>query len=157
MPRYLPQRYGDHLWKLLQWRLRDIQSFCFENSAHGASIFNMTAEAFCYSRIANVCLPSVDHKLPPADIIQPTVDVFEKRMAALEGGAAALAARCVVSHLSAFPSITVIQLRTSSAFHDSDGTNPSWEQHRYCIRCLQLLIAHTQPSTSPFRDRGTVR
>ncbi|PMD56540.1 homocysteine synthase CysD [Hyaloscypha bicolor E] len=49
-------------------------SFNFNNSAHGAAIFNMTAEAFCYSRIGN-----------------PTVDVFEKRMAALEHGEAALA------------------------------------------------------------------
>ncbi|TVY39191.1 Homocysteine synthase, partial [Lachnellula occidentalis] len=52
-----------------------LQSFVFDNSAHGAAIFGMTADAFCYSRIAN-----------------PTVDVFEKRMATLEGGAAALAA-----------------------------------------------------------------
>ncbi|TVY36405.1 Homocysteine synthase [Lachnellula subtilissima] len=50
-------------------------SFVFDNSAHGAAIFGMTADAFCYSRIAN-----------------PTVDVFEKRMATLENGAAALAA-----------------------------------------------------------------
>ncbi|TVY22394.1 Sulfhydrylase FUB7 [Lachnellula hyalina] len=50
-------------------------SFVFDNSAHGAAIFGMTADAFCYSRIAN-----------------PTVDVFETRMAALENGAAALAA-----------------------------------------------------------------
>ncbi|TVY59662.1 Homocysteine synthase [Lachnellula suecica] len=48
-------------------------SFVFNDSAQGAAIFNMTAEAFCYSRIAN-----------------PTVDVFEKRMATLENGAAAL-------------------------------------------------------------------
>lgn len=51
-----------------------IKSFVFKDSAHGAAIFNMTAEAFCYSRIAN-----------------PTTSVFEARMAALEGGEAALA------------------------------------------------------------------
>ncbi|PBP23459.1 hypothetical protein BUE80_DR005580 [Diplocarpon rosae] len=61
--------------QLLQDRqLKLSKSFVFENSAHGAAIFNMTAEAYCYSRIAN-----------------PTVTVLETRMAALEGGEAALA------------------------------------------------------------------
>ncbi|KAF8067799.1 Cys/Met metabolism PLP-dependent enzyme-domain-containing protein [Lyophyllum atratum] len=49
-------------------------SFCFQNSAHGAEIFQLNDPAYSYSRLAN-----------------PTVDVFEKRMAQLEGGAAAVA------------------------------------------------------------------
>ncbi|EKD17869.1 uncharacterized protein L3040_004407 [Drepanopeziza brunnea f. sp. 'multigermtubi'] len=53
---------------------KENKSFVFENSAHGAAIFNGTAEAFCYSRIGN-----------------PTTKVFETRVAALEGGEAALA------------------------------------------------------------------
>lgn len=44
-------------------------SFVFENTAHAARLFNLEEFGNIYSRIMN-----------------PTVDVFEKRMAALEGG-----------------------------------------------------------------------
>ncbi|KAH0552845.1 hypothetical protein GP486_006953 [Trichoglossum hirsutum] len=50
-------------------------SFTFNNSAHGAALFGLREFGNVYSRIMN-----------------PTVDVFEKRMAALEGGVAAVAA-----------------------------------------------------------------
>ncbi|KAI5477388.1 Homocysteine synthase [Pseudohyphozyma bogoriensis] len=50
-------------------------SFVFKDSAHGAALFGLKAPDYIYSRIGN-----------------PTVDVFEKRIAALEGGAAAIAA-----------------------------------------------------------------
>ncbi|RDA93776.1 hypothetical protein CP533_0251 [Ophiocordyceps camponoti-saundersi (nom. inval.)] len=49
-------------------------SFTFDDSAHGARLFGLKQSGNIYSRIMN-----------------PTVDVFEKRIAALEGGAAALA------------------------------------------------------------------
>ncbi|KZP07017.1 O-acetylhomoserine ami [Athelia psychrophila] len=49
-------------------------SFVFNDSAHGAALFGLKAFGNIYSRIGN-----------------PTVDVFENRMAALEGGATALA------------------------------------------------------------------
>ncbi|KIK54673.1 hypothetical protein GYMLUDRAFT_206418 [Collybiopsis luxurians FD-317 M1] len=49
-------------------------SFVFNDSAHGADLFGLRAPGFIYSRIGN-----------------PTVDVFESRIAALEGGAAAVA------------------------------------------------------------------
>ncbi|GLB42666.1 putative degT/DnrJ/EryC1/StrS aminotransferase family protein [Lyophyllum shimeji] len=49
-------------------------SFVFNNSEHGADLFGLRAPGHIYSRIGN-----------------PTVDVFEKRIAALEGGAAAVA------------------------------------------------------------------
>ncbi|KAF7332193.1 O-acetylhomoserine aminocarboxypropyltransferase [Mycena kentingensis (nom. inval.)] len=48
--------------------------FIFENSAHGADLFALRDFGNIYSRIGN-----------------PTVDVFEKRVAALEGGVAAVA------------------------------------------------------------------
>ncbi|KAI2471822.1 Cys/Met metabolism PLP-dependent enzyme-domain-containing protein [Annulohypoxylon bovei var. microspora] len=48
--------------------------FAFNDSAHGARLFSLKENGNIYSRIMN-----------------PTVDVFEKRMAALEGGAAAVA------------------------------------------------------------------
>ncbi|KAL9120259.1 MAG: hypothetical protein Q9187_003186 [Circinaria calcarea] len=50
-------------------------SFVFNDSAHGARLFGLKEFGNIYSRIAN-----------------PTVDVFEKRVAALEGGVAAIAA-----------------------------------------------------------------
>ncbi|KAI1418209.1 O-acetylhomoserine ami [Hypoxylon sp. FL1857] len=50
-------------------------SFAFNDSAHGARLFALKEFGNIYSRIMN-----------------PTVDVFEKRIAALEGGAAAVAA-----------------------------------------------------------------
>ncbi|EDR02179.1 uncharacterized protein LACBIDRAFT_309878 [Laccaria bicolor S238N-H82] len=49
-------------------------SFVFNDSAHGADLFGLRALGHIYSRIGN-----------------PTVDVFENRMAALEGGVAAVA------------------------------------------------------------------
>lgn len=50
-------------------------SFVFNDSQHGADLFGLRALGNIYSRIGN-----------------PTQDVFEKRIAALEGGAAAVAA-----------------------------------------------------------------
>lgn len=49
-------------------------SYAFNNSAHGADLFALKAFGNIYTRIMN-----------------PTTDVFEKRVAALEGGVAALA------------------------------------------------------------------
>ncbi|MCK9423961.1 MAG: O-acetylhomoserine aminocarboxypropyltransferase/cysteine synthase [Bacteroidales bacterium] len=49
-------------------------SYVFKNSEHGARLFNLEEFGNIYTRLMN-----------------PTTDVFEKRMAALEGGVAALA------------------------------------------------------------------
>jgi len=49
-------------------------AYQFDSADHGAALFNLEAEGYRYSRIAN-----------------PTVDVLEKRIAQLEGGVAALA------------------------------------------------------------------
>lgn len=49
-------------------------SFVFEDTAHAASLFNLEVPGHIYSRISN-----------------PTVAVFEERIAALEGGVAAVA------------------------------------------------------------------
>lgn len=49
-------------------------SFVFDNSQHGADLFALKTPGYIYSRIMN-----------------PTTDVFEKRVAALEGGVGALA------------------------------------------------------------------
>lgn len=49
-------------------------AYTFDSADHGAALFNLEAEGYRYSRIAN-----------------PTVDVLERRLAALEGGVAAIA------------------------------------------------------------------
>ena len=49
-------------------------AYAFDSADHGAALFNLEEEGYRYSRIAN-----------------PTVDVLEKRLAALEGGVAAIA------------------------------------------------------------------
>ncbi|KAF5096522.1 hypothetical protein D0Z00_002763 [Geotrichum galactomycetum] len=49
-------------------------SYVFDNSQHGADLFALKTPGYIYSRIMN-----------------PTTDVFEKRVAALEGGVGALA------------------------------------------------------------------
>lgn len=51
-----------------------LQSYVFNDSAHGARLFGLKEFGNIYSRVMN-----------------PTVDVFEKRIAALEGGVAAAA------------------------------------------------------------------
>ncbi|KAI0070428.1 O-acetylhomoserine ami [Panus rudis PR-1116 ss-1] len=64
-------------------------SYVFNNSQHGADLFGLKTFGNIYSRIGN-----------------PSVDVFEKRMAALEGGAAALAASS--GHAAQFMAISTI-------------------------------------------------
>src|SRR5579883_2107297 len=49
-------------------------AYAFDSADHGAALFNLEADGFRYSRIAN-----------------PTTAVLERRVAELEGGAAALA------------------------------------------------------------------
>ena len=49
-------------------------AYAFDSADHGAALFDLEAEGYRYSRIAN-----------------PTVDVLEKRVAAMEGGVGALA------------------------------------------------------------------
>jgi O-acetylhomoserine (thiol)-lyase len=49
-------------------------AYSFDSAAHGAALFDLEVEGYRYSRIAN-----------------PTTDVLERRVAALEGGEAALA------------------------------------------------------------------
>src|SRR5215469_5159510 len=48
-------------------------AYAFDSAEHGAALFNLEAEGFRYTRINN-----------------PTVDVLDRRVAALEGGVAAL-------------------------------------------------------------------
>src|ERR1700727_2012318 len=49
-------------------------AYAFDSADHGAALFNLEAEGYRYTRISN-----------------PTTDVLERRVAALEGGVGALA------------------------------------------------------------------
>jgi O-acetylhomoserine (thiol)-lyase len=69
--------------------LYQTSSYVFRNSKHAADLFDLAETGNIYTRIMN-----------------PTTDVFEKRVAALEGGAAALAVSS--GHAAQFITITTI-------------------------------------------------
>jgi O-acetylhomoserine (thiol)-lyase len=69
--------------------LYQTSSYVFRNAKHAADLFNLTEPGNIYTRIMN-----------------PTTDVFEKRVAALEGGAAALAVSS--GHAAQFTALTTI-------------------------------------------------
>ena len=69
--------------------LYQTSSYVFRNAKHAADLFNLTEPGNIYTRIMN-----------------PTTDVFEKRVAALEGGAAALAVSS--GHAAQFIALTTI-------------------------------------------------
>jgi len=68
---------GDPATKAVAVPIYQTVAYGFDNSDHAAALFNLEAEGYRYSRIAN-----------------PTTSVLEHRLAALEGGAAAV---CVSS------------------------------------------------------------
>jgi O-acetylhomoserine (thiol)-lyase len=76
--------------------LYQTSSYVFKNAKHAADLFNLTEPGNIYTRIMN-----------------PTTDVFEKRVAALEGGAAALAVSS--GHAAQFIALTTI-LRNGDNF-----------------------------------------
>jgi O-acetylhomoserine (thiol)-lyase len=69
--------------------LYQTSSYVFKNAKHAADLFNLSEPGNIYTRMMN-----------------PTTDVFEKRVAALEGGAAALAVSS--GHAAQFIALTTI-------------------------------------------------
>ncbi len=69
--------------------LYQTSSYVFKNARHAADLFNLSEPGNIYTRMMN-----------------PTTDVFEKRVAALEGGAAALAVSS--GHAAQFIALTTI-------------------------------------------------
>jgi O-acetylhomoserine (thiol)-lyase len=65
---------GDPTTKSVAVPIYQTVAYAFDSADHGAALFNLEAEGFRYSRISN-----------------PTTDILERRVAALEGGVAALA------------------------------------------------------------------
>jgi O-acetylhomoserine/O-acetylserine sulfhydrylase len=69
--------------------LYQTSSYVFKNAKHAADLFELTEAGYIYTRMNN-----------------PTTDVFEKRIAALEGGAASLAVSS--GHAAQFIALTTI-------------------------------------------------
>ncbi len=96
-------------------------SYEFDSADHGAALFNLEVEGFRYSRINN-----------------PTVDVLEKRVAALEGGVAALAVASGQAALNSRSSTLLTTAATSSPCRSSTARR-------------HTLLAHVLP---PQASRG---
>ena len=69
--------------------LYQTSSYVFKNAKHAADLFDLTEGGYIYTRMNN-----------------PTTDVFEKRVAALEGGVASLAVSS--GHAAQFIALTTI-------------------------------------------------
>jgi len=96
-------------------------SFTFENSQHGADLFGLRAFGNIYSRIGN-----------------PTVDVFEKRIAALEGGKAALAASS--GHSAQFMTIATIANAGDNIVSSSYLYGGSFNQFKVFLKKFDITV-----------------
>jgi O-acetylhomoserine (thiol)-lyase len=85
---------GDPATRAVAVPIYQTAAYEFESAEHGAALFNLEAPGFRYSRINN-----------------PTVDVLDKRVAALEGGVGAL---CVASGQAALH-YTLLNLTSAGA------------------------------------------
>ncbi len=96
-------------------------SYVFKNSEHAAARFNLTDAGNIYGRLTN-----------------PTQDVFEQRIAALEGGVAALA---VALHI---PLRILHRMETISFPQRIFMVEPTIFLHIHCrlMESVQLLLTH---------------
>ena len=76
---HVGQEYPDPATDARAVPIYQTSSYVFDNSAQGAARFELKEPGNIYSRIMN-----------------PTTDVFEARIAALEGGVGALATACLL-------------------------------------------------------------
>ncbi len=116
-------------------------SFTFNDSAHGARLFGLKEFGNIYSRIMN-----------------PTVDVLEKRIAALEGGIAALATASGQS--AQFMAILALAGTGDNIVSTSNRECPALVNlvvtqnglahhfHKLTRVCLQSTVEHTTSSRS---------
>jgi len=104
-------------------------SYTFDNSQHAADLFGLRAAGNIYSRIMN-----------------PTVDVFEKRMAALEGGAAAIATSS--GHAAQFMAIACITRPGQNIVASSHLYGGSYNQFRVTLPTFGIHVKFV-PSTDP--------
>ncbi|EKM51236.1 uncharacterized protein PHACADRAFT_263268 [Phanerochaete carnosa HHB-10118-sp] len=96
-------------------------SFVFNDSQHAAELFGLKAFGNIYSRIGN-----------------PTVDVFEKRIAALEGGAAALATAS--GHAAQFMTIATIASSGDNIVSSSYLYGGSFNQFKVFLKNFGIRV-----------------
>lgn len=111
-------------------------SFVFNDSQHAADLFGLKAFGNIYSRIGN-----------------PTVDVFEKRIAALEGGAAALATAS--GHAAQFMAIATIASVGDNIVSSSYLYGGSYNQFKVFLKKFGISVKFVR-STDPEDFRAAI-
>ncbi|CDO68515.1 hypothetical protein BN946_scf184998.g12 [Trametes cinnabarina] len=102
-------------------------SFVFNNSKHGADLFGLRSLGNIYSRMGN-----------------PTVSVFERRMAALEGGVAAVAASS--GHAAQFMAIAAICRAGDNIISSSYLYGGTYNQFKVFLKKFDISVkfVHSQ-------------
>ncbi|CAG8644094.1 11658_t:CDS:2 [Ambispora leptoticha] len=100
-------------------------SFVFNNSEHGARLFSLSEFGNIYSRIGN-----------------PTVDVFEKRIAALEGGVAAVATSS--GQAAQFIAISTIAMAGDNILSTSYLYGGTYNQFKILLPRLGIKVKFVQ-------------
>ncbi|KAH6674837.1 Cys/Met metabolism PLP-dependent enzyme-domain-containing protein [Halenospora varia] len=100
-------------------------SYVFDDSAHAARLFRLKEFGNLYSRVNN-----------------PTVDVFEKRVAALEGGVAAVAASS--GHAAQFMAIAALAHAGDNIISTSNLYGGTYNQWKIFIRRLGIKATFIQ-------------
>ncbi|GJE93601.1 O-acetylhomoserine aminocarboxypropyltransferase/cysteine synthase [Phanerochaete sordida] len=111
-------------------------SFVFNDSQHAADLFGLKAFGNIYSRIGN-----------------PTVDVFEKRIAALEGGAAALATAS--GHAAQFMAIATIASVGDNIVSSSYLYGGSYNQFKVFLKKFGISVKFVR-GTDPEEFRAAI-
>src|SRR5574340_1047885 len=96
-------------------------SYTFDSAEHGAALFALKQFGNIYTRIMN-----------------PTTDVFEKRVAALEGGAAALATAS--GHAAQFLAITNIAVAGDNVVSSSKLYGGTYNQFKVTLPRLGIGV-----------------
>lgn len=100
-------------------------SFVFNDSKHAADLFGMRAYGHVYSRMGN-----------------PTLDVFERRMAALEGGVAALATAS--GHAAQFMAITNVAGPGDNIVSSSYLYGGTYNQFKVYLKKFHITVKFVQ-------------
>src|SRR5579859_1110840 len=111
-------------------------SYVFKNSEHGANLFALKEFGNIYTRIMN-----------------PTTDVFEKRVAALEGGVAALATSS--GQAAQFLAITTIAQRGDNIVSSSSLYGGTYNQFKVTLPRLGIDVRFVD-GNDPENFRGAI-
>lgn len=109
-------------------------SYTFEDASHAAALFNLDTAGNIYTRINN-----------------PTTEVLEKRVAALEGGAAALAVAS--GHAAQFVALTTILSRGDNFISSPFLYGGSHNQFRVTLRNFGIEVRFASGGTPDSYER----